>query len=74
MYGLGRHAMSNNPAFTPSTMTNPQPKSTSALEERIRLRAYELYERRGREDGRDLDDWLQAEFEFSVYKTQKTAA
>ena len=23
--------------------------------------AYELYEQRGRTDGRDLDDWLQAE-------------
>lgn len=30
----------------------------------IRLRAYELYQSRGREDGRDLDDWLQAEDEI----------
>jgi len=29
------------------------------IEERIRLRAYELYERRGRRDGHALDDWLQ---------------
>jgi hypothetical protein len=29
----------------------------------IERRAYELYEGRGREDGRDLDDWLQAESE-----------
>jgi hypothetical protein len=29
----------------------------------IERRAYELYESRGREDGRDLDDWLQAERE-----------
>jgi Protein of unknown function (DUF2934) len=34
------------------------------LEERIRRRAYELYERRGREDGRDTEDWLQAEAEL----------
>lgn len=27
----------------------------------IERRAYELYETRGREDGRDLDDWLNAE-------------
>jgi hypothetical protein len=33
------------------------------LQERIRVRAYELYEQRGREDGRELDDWLQAEAE-----------
>ena len=27
----------------------------------IARRAYELYEQRGRDDGHDLDDWLQAE-------------
>jgi len=27
----------------------------------IARRAYELYEKRGREHGHDLDDWLQAE-------------
>jgi hypothetical protein len=30
---------------------------------RIRQRAQELYEARGRQEGRDLDDWLQAERE-----------
>ena len=33
-------------------------------EERIRLRAYELYVRRGNQPGSELDDWLQAEKEF----------
>jgi Protein of unknown function (DUF2934) len=28
---------------------------------RIAALAYELYEQRGREDGHDLDDWLEAE-------------
>jgi hypothetical protein len=41
------------------------------LEEQIRLRAYALYEARGREDGRDLDDWLQAEAE--TIGSKKTA-
>jgi len=40
-----------------------KPKSVSNAEEKIRLRAYELYERRGRIDGHALDDWLQAETE-----------
>ena len=41
-------------------------KATEAeLQERIRLRAYDLYEERGREDGLDLDDWLRAESELS---------
>ena len=35
------------------------------IEERIRRRAYELYEERGREEGHALDDWLQAEAEIT---------
>ena len=30
----------------------------------IRARAYELYENRGREPGRDEEDWLRAEHEI----------
>ena len=41
-----------------------KPKSVSNAEEKIRLRAYELYEERGRVDGFALDDWLQAEAEI----------
>jgi hypothetical protein len=33
------------------------------LEDRIRARAYEIYENRGRQDGRALDDWLDAKAE-----------
>jgi hypothetical protein len=36
----------------------------SEVENRIRFRAYELYERRGRGDGCELDDWVQAEEEI----------
>jgi hypothetical protein len=35
--------------------------SFDELEERIRVRAYELYEQRGKQDGHALDDWLRAE-------------
>ncbi len=35
------------------------------LEERIRVRAYQLYEQRGERDGYALDDWLQAEAELT---------
>ena len=31
------------------------------LQEKIRQRAYELYEKRGRRDGRHQEDWAQAE-------------
>jgi hypothetical protein len=29
--------------------------------ERIARRAYELYEQRGRQEGRDMEDWVKAE-------------
>ena len=45
---------------------------TSEHDERVRRRAYDLYEQRGRLDGHDMDDWLQAEAEMSG--KSKTAA
>ena len=33
---------------------------------RIARRAHEIYEARGGQDGRDLDDWLQAEREIDA--------
>jgi hypothetical protein len=35
------------------------------LQDQIRARAFQLYEQRGRDDGDDLGDWLQAEAELS---------
>ena len=34
------------------------------LEERLQMRAYELYVLRGNESGSEMDDWLQAEDEI----------
>jgi len=42
--------------------------------ETIRLRAYELYEQRGKQDGHALDDWLQAEAELTERKNLRAAA
>jgi hypothetical protein len=43
----------------------PQPaRQVTLTENEIARRAYELYLSRGREDGCDLDDWLQAEREL----------
>lgn len=36
-------------------------KTLKQLEEEIRLEAYKLYERSGRIQGRDLENWLEAE-------------
>ena len=49
-------------------------KSAPELQEQIRRRAYELYEERGRYDGHDLEDWLQAESEVTQQKAKTVAA
>jgi hypothetical protein len=40
------------------------------LEERVQMRAYELYVLRGNESGAELDDWLQAEDEIRAEEEQ----
>ena len=52
----------SNPA-TP-TMSADLPKmspNSVQAQDRIALRAYELYEQRGRQEGRALEDWVEAE-------------
>jgi outer membrane protein TolC len=39
-------------------------KRAAADHAHIAQRAYELYEQRGRQEGRDLEDWLKAEREL----------
>jgi hypothetical protein len=59
------------PAVKPNATA---PETHPNLEEQIRRRAYELYEERGREDGRDLDDWLRAEAEIAGTAVKGMAA
>jgi len=42
--------------------------------QQIQQRAYELYERRGKTDGYDLDDWLQSEREIKSGRAKATTA
>lgn len=49
------------------------PDSFERLNELIRMRAYELYERRGRGDGLEAQDWLQAEEEIMEQYRKRTA-
>jgi Protein of unknown function (DUF2934) len=44
------------------------------LEYQIRLRAYELYEQRGREDGHAEEDWLRAKEEITRKKARTASA
>jgi hypothetical protein len=43
------------------------------VEERIRFRAYQLYEHRGKRDGYALDDWLEAEAEITERRSLRAA-
>jgi hypothetical protein len=56
-----------NPGAKPVEERNrsPEPESmqkySNEVRERIAKKAYELYEQRGRQAERDLEDWLKAE-------------
>ena len=62
--------------MNPDVTKKPPVTARSARQERrqIRLRAYELYEARGREDGHELEDWLRAEEEIREKKARTAAA
>jgi hypothetical protein len=60
---------------TPTLVTaKNQAEPTPEILEQIRARAHELFEQRGREEGHDLDDWLQAEAELTHRRVKKEAA
>ena len=59
------HAM----AATPAAETKVE---DSAHDQKIRIRAYEIYLERGEHPGRDLDDWLQAEREVTTISAELT--
>jgi hypothetical protein len=57
-------------------MTEPNIDALLATEirERVAQRAFQLYERRGREDGHDVEDWLQAEQEVGRHLAAEQGA
>jgi hypothetical protein len=64
--------MNENPPKKPPATVISEPQELE-LEHQIRLRAYELYEARGREDGQEQEDWLRAEAEITDKKTRTAA-
>ena len=60
--GKGTHQQNKAPESKSASTT------TAGLvkDEAIRIRAYELYEQRGRAQGHDVEDWLQAEQEVAA--------
>jgi hypothetical protein len=63
--------MSTELAKKPPATVTSEPQE---LEDRIRARAYQLYEARGRDNGHDLEDWLRAEKEVTERKVRAVAA
>ncbi len=63
--------MSMDVTKKPSATVTSEPQE---LEHQIRLRAYELYEERGKEEGHDLENWLRAEEEITKKKVRTIAA
>ena len=60
----------SNPSKPPTKVTKPTPE----FQEQVRRRAHEAYEQRGREEGHQLDDWLQAEAEVAQRKAKAVTA
>jgi DUF2934 family protein len=50
----------------PPSRQNTTGEPNIELQNKIRTRAYELYEQRGCGEGHDVDDWLQAESEVTA--------
>jgi Protein of unknown function (DUF2934) len=59
-----RNESTDAEATSAQAATVEVPVGNSAPDEEIRRRAYEIYLERGEQQGRELDDWLQAEREL----------
>ncbi len=64
----------HTPPTKARTTTERAQTTTDQFQDQVRLRAYELYERRGRQDRHELDDWLQAEAELVQKKAKGAGA
>ena len=70
--GHGSNAVeTGNRTFPP---TDHRPSGDQRIEEEIRIRAYELFEERGRLEGFHDEDWARAEAEvLAKYRRDKSA-
>lgn len=58
--------------MAPKQVAKQAAEKRQALEERIRLRAYQHYLERGCLPGLELDDWLQAQEEILALEEQQS--
>jgi hypothetical protein len=61
-----KESITMKPTHSETELYQTTPITEPPYNQQIRVRAYELFEQRGREEGHDLDDWLQAESEISM--------
>jgi Protein of unknown function (DUF2934) len=62
---MGKETVSNPATSTMSAGTPKMSPNSAQAQDRIALRAYALYEQRGRQEGRALEDWVDAEQELA---------
>ena len=78
---IAKKAISNVASIESGSKARPESEKTSpagslngaSLEERIRARAYELYQERGYLDGSADQDWLRAEEELRGRAAKRSA-
>ena len=61
---MSKETVSNPATSTMSAGTPRMSPNSAQAQDRIALRAYALYEQRGRQDGQALEDWVNAEREL----------
>lgn len=64
----------NGEATSPAECRTLTLQLDAEIREQISLRAFKIFEQRGRQDGHDLDDWLQAEAELTAKQWRVFAA
>lgn len=63
---MSKETASNPATSTMSAGTPRMSPSSAQAQDRIALRAYALYEQRGRQEGLALEDWVNAERELAI--------
>ena len=67
---MNKETLSNPATQTMSAGTPKMSPNDAQAQDRIALRAYALYEQRGRQEGRVLEDWVSAERQLASASTK----
>lgn len=59
------------PIFPKKQKAQPVEDPLPRVDDRVRIRAYEIYLQRGGQAGSEVDDWLQAEAELNANRNAK---